>query len=95
MKTVEKKIFKFRQCIFAILQLSPIGKGRGSSFEQTLGFFIQGALMEIFKNVMMKKLVSFKYLEKILEIHDLCFLYGKKETNVIPGTQLKYDHDNI
>lgn len=49
--------------------------------------------MEIFKNVMMKKLVSFKYLEKILEIHDLCFLYGKKETNVIPGTQLKYDHD--
>ena len=32
---LEKKIFKFCQCIFAISQLSPLGKGRGPSFEQT------------------------------------------------------------
>ena len=25
----EKKILKFRQCVFAILYLSPLGKGRG------------------------------------------------------------------
>ena len=32
---LEKKIFKFWQCIFAISQLSPLGKGQGPSFEQT------------------------------------------------------------
>ena len=30
-----KKIFQFRQCIFAILLWSPFVKGRGPSFEQT------------------------------------------------------------
>ena len=32
---LEKRIFLFRQCIFAISYLSPIAKGRYSSFEQT------------------------------------------------------------
>ena len=32
---LDKKIFKARQCIFAISLLSPLGKGRGPSFEQT------------------------------------------------------------
>ena len=32
---VLKKIFKVCQCIFAISLLSPLGKGRGPSFEQT------------------------------------------------------------
>ena len=33
---LEKKFFlKFRQCIFAILLLSPLGKERGISFKQT------------------------------------------------------------
>ena len=29
-----RRFFKFCQCIFAILLLSPLGKGRGPSFEQ-------------------------------------------------------------
>ena len=33
---VLEKIFKFRQCIFAILLLFPLGKGDGPSFEQQL-----------------------------------------------------------
>ena len=32
---VLEKIFKFRQCIFAISKLSPLGKGLGPSFQQT------------------------------------------------------------
>ena len=32
---LQKRIFKFRHCIFAILSLSTLGKGRGPSFEQT------------------------------------------------------------
>ena len=31
---VMEKIFKFRQCIFAIWKLSPLEKGWGPSFEQ-------------------------------------------------------------
>ena len=32
---LEKKIFEFHPCIFAILFLSPPGEGWGPSFEQT------------------------------------------------------------
>ena len=32
---LEKKIFKFRQYIFTFLLLTPLGKRRGHSFEQT------------------------------------------------------------
>ena len=32
---LEKKIFKFRQCILVISSISPLGKKRGSLFEQT------------------------------------------------------------
>ena len=42
---LEKKIFKFLQCIFAILSLSPIGKGWGPSFEQTCILFTQGCIV--------------------------------------------------
>ena len=33
---IKKKILKVGQCIFAILLLSPLAKGHGPSFEQTL-----------------------------------------------------------
>ena len=33
---LERKIFKFRQCILTILLLSPLGKGWGPTFEQNL-----------------------------------------------------------
>ena len=39
------KIFKFRQCIFAISLLCPLGKGRCPSFEETRIPFIQGCLL--------------------------------------------------
>ena len=42
---VEKKIFKFRQCIFAISKLSSLGEGRGPSFEQNLIPFTQGCFV--------------------------------------------------
>ena len=45
----EKKIFKCHQCIFAISQSSPLGKWRGTSFEQleiTQGWFV-ASLVEI------------------------------------------------
>ena len=32
---LEKKNYKVGQCIFAISLLSPLGKGRGPSFQQT------------------------------------------------------------
>ena len=32
---LEKKSFQFRQCISAMSLLSPLGNGRGPSFEQT------------------------------------------------------------
>ena len=39
---LEKKIHKFRQCIFAISILSPLGKRRGPSFEQNWIPFTKG-----------------------------------------------------
>ena len=39
---LEKKIFEFRQCIFAISLLSPLGEGWGPSFEQIWIPLIQG-----------------------------------------------------
>ena len=41
---LEKKMFKFRQCIFAIALLSPLRKGHGPSSEQTWIPFTQGCL---------------------------------------------------
>ena len=55
-----RRFFKFRQCIFAILQLSPLGKGQGPSFEQTWFPFTQGcfvqSLVEICPLVLEKKI---------------------------------------
>ena len=42
---LEKKILKFCQCIFAILKLSPLRKGRGPSFEQTWIPITQGCFV--------------------------------------------------
>ena len=42
---LEKKQFKFRQCIFPILLSSPLGKGRGPSFEQTRILFTRECLV--------------------------------------------------
>ena len=42
---LEKKIFKFSQCIFAILFLSLLGNGWDPSFEQTWIPFIQGCFV--------------------------------------------------
>ena len=44
---VEKKIFKFGQCFFAISLLSPIEKDHGRSFVQTLIHFTQGCFVPI------------------------------------------------
>ena len=66
---LEKKIFKFRQCIFAISQLSPLGRGQGLSFEHNGIPFTQGcfvsSLVEIGRVVLEKKeifiLIHFNY----------------------------------
>ena len=42
---LEKKIFKCCQCNFTILQLSPLGKGNGPSFEQNRIPFTQGCFV--------------------------------------------------
>ena len=61
---LEKKIFKFRQCNFPVPQLSPLGKGRGPSFEQTWIPFTQGcfvpSLVEIGPVVLEKKMKMWK-----------------------------------
>ena len=61
---LEKKIFKFCQCIFAISQLSPLGKGRGPSFEQTWIPFTRGcfvpSLVEIGSVILEKKIYEFR-----------------------------------
>ena len=60
----EKKIFKFHQCILAISQLSPLGRGQGPSFEQTEIPFTQGCLVpclvEIGLMVQEKKIFKFR-----------------------------------
>ena len=57
---LEKKIFEFHQCIFAILLLSPRGEGWGPSFEQTRIPFTQGyfvlSLIKIGPVVLEKKI---------------------------------------
>ena len=57
---LERKILKFRQCIFAILLLSFLGKGNGPSIEQTWIPFKQGCfvpkLFEIGPVVLEKKI---------------------------------------
>ena len=59
-----RRFFKFRQCIFAILQLSPLGKGQGPSFEQTWFPFTQGcfvqSLVDIGLVVQEKKIFKFR-----------------------------------
>ena len=57
---LEKKIFLFRQCIFAISLLSPLGEGWGPSFEQkqipfTQGYFVP-SLVKIDPVVLEKKI---------------------------------------
>ena len=42
---LEAKIFKCHQCIFTISKLSPLGKGRDPSFEQTWIPFTQGCFV--------------------------------------------------
>ena len=63
---LEKKIFKFCQCIFAISLLSPLGKGQGPSFEQiwiplTQGCFVP-RLVEI-DPVVQEKMNNVKSLQ--------------------------------
>ena len=58
---LEKKILKFRHCIFRYLVIiSPLGKGRGPLFEQTWAPFTQGcfvpSLVEIGPVVLGKKI---------------------------------------
>ena len=62
---VLEKIFGFGQCIFAISQLSPLGKGHGPLFEQTINriSFTQEcfvpSLVEIGPMVLEKKVLNF------------------------------------
>ena len=44
---LKKKIFKVRQCIFAISLLSPLRKGRGPIFEQTWILITQNAVCQV------------------------------------------------
>ena len=57
---MEKKIFKTRQCVFAIAYLSPLRKGRDPSFEETRIPFTHGcyvpSLVEINPVVPEKKI---------------------------------------
>ena len=67
---LKKKIFKVRQCIFAISLLSPLGKGLGPSFEQiwipiTQGCFVL-SLVEIGPVVFKKNI--FKVRQRIFPI---------------------------
>ena len=56
----KRRFFKFCQCVFAISYLSPLGKGRGPSFEQTWIPFTQEpfvpSLVEIGSVVLEKKI---------------------------------------
>ena len=60
---LEKKTFKFWQCIFAISLLSPFEKWLGHSFEQTLIAFTDGnfvpSLVEIGPVVLEKNIFNF------------------------------------
>ena len=42
---LQEKIFRFRHCIFALLLLSPLGKGRGSTIEKIWIHFTQGCFV--------------------------------------------------
>ena len=59
-----EKIFKFRQCIFTILSLSPFGKRRSPSSEQTGIPFTEGCVVwrfvEISPVVLEKKIFKFR-----------------------------------
>ena len=61
---LEKKIFQFRPCIFAISLLSPLGKGWGPPFELTLIPITQKcfvpSLVEIGRVVLEKKMKMWK-----------------------------------
>ena len=61
---LEKKIFEFRQCIFTISLLSPLGEGWCPSFEQTWIPFTQGyfvpSLVEIGPVVLENKMKMWK-----------------------------------
>ena len=63
---------KFCQSIFAISQLSPLGKGRGPSFEQTWIPFTQGcfvpSLVEISLVVLEKKLKMWKVYRRMVKL---------------------------
>ena len=57
---LEKKIFfKFRQCVYPFSLISPLGKGRGTSFEQTCILFTQ-ELVEIGPVVLEKEIFQFR-----------------------------------
>ena len=61
---LERKFFKFRQCIFAISLLSPFGKRHFPSFERTRLPFTKGcfvpSLVEISPVVREKKIFKFR-----------------------------------
>ena len=55
-----EKISKFRQCIFTILLLSPLGKGYGPTFEETWIPFTQGCFVPSFGPVFLERKI-FKF----------------------------------
>ena len=77
--SVQKKIFKFRQCNFAILFLSPLGTGRGSLSKDNWIPFIQ-----VKRKIIQGKLILFEtsYLSLqcciIVSIIQSCFLVWNK-----------------
>ena len=60
---VQTKIFRFRECIFAISQLFPLGKRSGHSFEQSWIPFIKGFSVVRLVEIVIVNLDSWKFVD--------------------------------
>ena len=91
---MEKKIFKFRQCIFAILLLSPLGKRRGPSSEQTGISFTEGCFVwrffEISPVVLEKFINVFSLFPYLFPLRKGVALYLNKLESPSPKVVLRH-----
>ena len=76
---LEKKMFKFGQCIVAILLLSPLEKNAETSFEENLNFFFTNVFFQFWlKFALCLWRNFFKYFKDIIAISILS-PFGKKD----------------
>ena len=68
-EVLEKSFLKFRQCIFAISSLSPLGKRRGPSCEQTWIPFNQRSFVPIFFTAVLEKIFKSPFPYMIFTFH--------------------------